>query len=52
MELYEEALADFDKAIELQPDNATAYKGRGSLYEFLGEYGLADADYARAAELE
>jgi tetratricopeptide (TPR) repeat protein len=42
---------DYDKAIELNPDNADAYYKRGDAYAEIGEYGQAIADYSKAIEL-
>ena len=52
MELYHYALADYGKSAELNPTDAASYEARGYIYELLGEYELADADYAMAASLE
>ena len=46
------AAADYDKLIELDPDNADAYHERGDFYYEMDEYGKAIADYSRAIELE
>ena len=43
---------DYDKAIELNPDNADAYYKRGDAYDEMGEYGKAIADYNKAIELD
>lgn len=45
------AAADYDKAIELNPDNADTYFNRGDAYAEIGEYGQAIADYSKAIEL-
>lgn len=44
--------ADYDKLIELDPDNADAYHERGDFYYEMDQYGKAIADYSRAIELE
>ena len=49
---YEEALADFDRAIELDPDYAWAIANRGEAYEALGRYEEALADFDRAMEFD
>ncbi len=46
------AIADFDRAIEVQPDYAEAYSNRGEAYEDKGDYERAIADYGRAIELQ
>ena len=45
-------VADYDKLIELDPDNADAYHERGDFYYGMDEYGKAMADYSRAIELD
>jgi len=44
-ERYEEALLDFDKAVELLPKYAMAYYNRGNLYQKQKKYDLALADF-------
>ena len=36
MQKYEEAIKDYTKALEIEPENSTAYHNRGSLLERLG----------------
>ena len=48
---YKVAIADYDKAIELNPDYAGAYNNRGNAKGKLGEYKAAIADYDKAIEL-
>ena len=43
---------DFDKAVQLDPDYASAYYSRGVAYGYLGEYSKADADNAKACSLD
>ncbi|HEC56454.1 MAG TPA: tetratricopeptide repeat protein [Candidatus Syntrophoarchaeum butanivorans] len=50
-EKYDEAIKDFDKAIELNPDDAEAYHNRGIAYTKLGEYDEAIKDFDKAIEL-
>jgi len=45
---YREALADFSKAIEAQPDSAFTYSNRAATYYYLGQYHEALLDYDRA----
>ena len=52
MERYEEALADFDRALELEPDMAWAIAGRGETYRLMERYEEALADFDRALELK
>ncbi|MBQ4341228.1 MAG: tetratricopeptide repeat protein [Clostridia bacterium] len=49
---FEEAMADYNRAIELKSDYAEAYNSRGCLYDDMGEREKAMADYNRAIELK
>jgi tetratricopeptide (TPR) repeat protein len=49
---YQEAIKDFDRAIELDPKLAGAYWGRGKTYHELGDYQEAIKDFDRAIELD
>lgn len=44
-ECYEQALYDFNKIIETNPDNGSAYLSRASVYERIGDYPAAIEDY-------
>jgi tetratricopeptide (TPR) repeat protein len=48
---YDRAIADFDKAIGLDPNYAFAYSFRGDAYLKTGQHDRAIADYDRAIEL-
>jgi serine/threonine protein kinase/regulator of sirC expression with transglutaminase-like and TPR domain len=48
----EEAMAEYSKAIELDPKNATAWYDRATAYAILTQWDQAIADYSRAIELE
>ena len=48
---YREAIAAYDRAINLDPQNADAYSSRGVAYRELKEYQRAIADYDRAIAL-
>jgi tetratricopeptide (TPR) repeat protein len=48
---YEEAIADYDKAIALDPKSADAYYNRGIAYYNLELYEKAIADYGKAIAL-
>jgi tetratricopeptide (TPR) repeat protein len=48
---YDQAIADYDKAIELDPKNAKAYYQRGYVYDIKGEHDRAMADYNKAMGL-
>lgn len=43
-----EALADYNAAIALDPDYANAYHNRGTVYSARGEFAAAFADFAKA----
>jgi len=47
----DKALADMNKAISLQSDNAFAYQNRASVYEKQNELDKAIADYSKALKL-
>ena len=49
---YSEAIADYDKAIELDPNFAAAYTNRGTAKAQLKQYSEAIADYDKAIELD
>jgi len=49
---YNEAIADYNKAIELDPDWPYAYNVRGAAYYALGEKQLAARDYNKFIELK
>ncbi len=48
---YKEAIEAFTKAIEIDPNNATAYRNRGLAYKSLGNNEQAIQDYDKAIEL-
>jgi len=52
MNEHPQALADFSKAIELQPKLASAYRNRGATYLFLGDEAKARADFSAALAIE
>ena len=49
---YEQALADYAKAIEFSPRDAAAYNNRGEVYRKKRQDDQALADYAKAIELK
>jgi tetratricopeptide (TPR) repeat protein len=49
---YERAIADYDKAIALEPEDAVAYYNRGVSYLVLEQYERAIEDYDKAIELK
>jgi eukaryotic-like serine/threonine-protein kinase len=48
---WEEALAQFTEATELQPDHFLGWAGRGNLHVRLGQWHEASSDYAKAIHL-
>ncbi|HKP54977.1 MAG TPA: tetratricopeptide repeat protein [Chloroflexia bacterium] len=50
--LYEQALAEYNRAIELDPKLAVAYRARGYVYYERNDYERALAEYNRAIELD
>ena len=48
----ERAIEDYDKAIELDPDDDGAYNNRGFSYRRLGQYQRAIEDFDKAIELD
>jgi tetratricopeptide (TPR) repeat protein len=48
---YNAALSDFNIALELDPNYANAYVGRGSIYYALGDNEAALADWSQAETL-
>jgi tetratricopeptide (TPR) repeat protein len=51
-EKWEEAIAEYTAAIEIDPDNAEAYANRGVSYAEKGNYELSIVDYNKAIELD
>ena len=49
---YEGAIADFDRALELEPDNTEAYSSRGSAKSNIGDIEGAITDLDRAIEID
>jgi tetratricopeptide (TPR) repeat protein len=48
---HDRAIADYDKAIALDPNHANAYFNRGLAYDSKGEYDRAIKDYDKAIAL-
>ena len=48
MRKYEEAIKDYNKAIELNPNYASAFNNRGSTFNRMGKYEEAIKDYNTA----
>lgn len=49
---YDQAIACFDKAIEIEPSFAQAYCNRGTAYYEKGQYDRAISDFDKAIEIE
>ena len=49
---WEEAIAEYNKAIEIDPNLAIVYNNRGAAYFETGQYDLAIADLNKAIELD
>lgn len=49
---YHQAIKDFDRAIELNPNNAVAYSNRGNAYNSLGKRQQALEDLNKAIKLD
>jgi tetratricopeptide (TPR) repeat protein len=49
---YDRAIEDYDRAIELNPDDAAAFNDRGTSYRGMGQYARAIEDYDQAIRLK
>jgi len=49
---FKGAIADYNKAIKLEPKFAIAYANRGTAKEYLGDIKGALADYEKAIQLD
>jgi tetratricopeptide (TPR) repeat protein len=49
---HDRAIADYDEAIRLEPNNASAYAGRGRVFEKKGDPRRALADFNKALTLQ
>lgn len=50
--VYDAAISDFNRVLELEPHNSVAYFNRGSTYDSMGAHDQAIADFAKALELD
>ena len=48
---YDQAISDYNKALEINPRNANAYSNRGNVYYHKGQYDQAISDYNKALEI-
>jgi tetratricopeptide (TPR) repeat protein len=51
-EKYDQALLDYNKAIEIDPKIVDTYNNRGNIYQGMGNFDQAISDYGRALEIE
>jgi tetratricopeptide (TPR) repeat protein len=49
---YPAAIADYNQAIEINPNDAEAYSNRGNAYIDLKDYQRAIADFTKAIEID
>lgn len=49
---YDAAIQDFNRVLQLEPNNSVAYFNRGSTYDSLGMHDAAIADFSKALELD
>ncbi|KAK6619004.1 hypothetical protein RUM44_003386 [Polyplax serrata] len=49
---FDDAIAEYTKAIELDPDLSVAYYNRGTVLYRLGQYNLAVVDLEKAVKLD
>ena len=52
LEQYEEAIADYDQALRVQPDNMLAYIHRGLAKARMGDFEEAIIDFNQALQLQ
>ena len=52
IQMYEEAILDYDKYIDMVPDNHSGYMNRGNAHERLKHYDSALTDYSKVIELK
>ena len=49
---YDQAIKDYSKVVEINPDDSAAYFNRGSAYRMIGQHDRAIAEYSRAIEID
>jgi tetratricopeptide (TPR) repeat protein len=52
LQMPDRALTDYEKALEIDPNDANSYLGRGYAYSWKREHQKALADYAKAIEID
>jgi tetratricopeptide (TPR) repeat protein len=48
---YDQAIYDFNRAVELNPNDSKAYNNRGRVYRLKGQYDQAISDFNKAIEM-
>ena len=48
---YDQAISDYNKALEINPRHAKAYYNRGNTYMSTGQYDQAISDFTKALEI-
>ena len=48
---HNQAISEFDKALEINPKDSGAYKNRGAAYMNIGQFDQAISDYTKALEI-
>ena len=49
---YNQAITDFNQAIELNPEDTSIYCIRGNFYQEEGNYVMSEKDFLKALELD
>jgi hypothetical protein len=49
---YQQAIFDFNKAIQINPDHYRSFDNRGKVYDRLGDYKKAIDDFTKAIEIK
>ena len=52
MDAYEDAIADYNRAIEINPNYGGAYMNRGVVYARMGKYDQAISDISRGIDID
>src|SRR5438552_2753233 len=48
---YDQAIADYNEALKINPRSSLAYENRGNVYTVKGQYDQAISDYDKAMEI-
>jgi tetratricopeptide (TPR) repeat protein len=49
---YDQAISDYNKALEINPKDAVAYRERGDAYFYKGEYDSAISNFSKAIDID